>query len=176
MFVTKIDVKVKDEIMDTNVWPIILFYGNVIIVIFVFAALVDKGRLKELVPIGLFIAVENYTFDILGLHFGYWSYPLENPGYPEVPIISSIVYFPLLAMLFYQFLSKRVIKNAFLIGGFVVYNMIIEVLSIKTTDIFVYHKNMNLIIALIVYVSIYFVIIFVGYLYKKLDVIPNRRM
>lgn len=162
--------------MNTDIWPVILFYGNVIIVVIVFLILIDKSRLSELLPIGFFIAVENYTFEMLGLHFGYWSYPLDNPGYPEIIIISSLFYFPLIAMLFYQYLSKSIVKNILLIAGFVAYNMIIEIVTVTTTNIFLYKRNINLFMVLLIYISIYIIIIGFGYLYKKLITIGDRRM
>ncbi len=162
--------------MNADIWPVILFYGNVIIVIIVFLILIDKSRLSELLPIGFFIAVENYTFEMLGIHFGYWAYPLDNPGYPEIIIISSLAYFPLIAMLFYQYLSKSIVKNILLIAGFVAYNMIIEIITVTTTNIFIYKRNINLFKVLMIYISIYIIIIGFGYLYKKLITINDRRM
>ena len=100
--------------MSAEKWTFIFFYVNALILIIVFAILVDKKRLRELVPIGLFIAAENYTVETIGLYLKYWEYPLENPGYPEVVVISSLVYFPLIAMLFYQYLSKSIFKNVIL--------------------------------------------------------------
>ncbi|SHK04628.1 CBO0543 family protein [Paramaledivibacter caminithermalis] len=155
--------------MDKDIWSFIFYYGNVLILIVIFIALINKKRLKELIPIGLFIAVENYTVEIIGLSHGYWEYPLENPGYPEVIIISSLIYFPIITMLFYQFLSKNKVKNIILTILFVSLNMIIEVITLKTTKLFVYGKGMNLFIAFLMYISAYILIIIFGKYYNNLN-------
>lgn len=154
--------------MYKNLWAWIFFYGNIIVTLVVCCVLIDKKRLKDLVPVGLFIGVENYTVDMLGLYFGYWSYPLDNPGYPEIPIISSIIYFPIIAMIYYQYLSKNLGKNIILTSGFVMLNMIIEIITVKTTDIFIYHKGMNLFVAFLFYLMAYILIISFGRIYRKL--------
>ena len=162
----------KGGMMNTNLWTLIFFYGSLGITIVVFIILVDKKRLKELIPIGLFIGVENYTVETIGLYYGYWKYPLENPGYPEVIIISSIIFFPIIAMLFYQYLSSSWIKNSILIACFLTFNMIIEVISIKTTNLFVYGKGTNLLVAFLMYLGAYILIILFAHFYNNLD---NRR-
>ena len=113
--------------MDKETWTFIFFYGNALILVIAFAFLVDKKRLRDLIPIGLFIAAENYTVETIGLYLGYREYPLDTTGYPEVPIISSLIYFPIIAMLFYQYLSKNKLRNLLLIIVFVTANMIIEI-------------------------------------------------
>lgn len=153
--------------MDKETWTFIFFYGNALILAIAFAFLVDKKRLRDLIPIGLFIATENYTVETIGLYLKYWEYPLENPGYPEVPVISSLIYFPLIAMLFYQYLSDDKLKNLFLIAIFVTGNMIIEVISLKTTSLFIYGKGMNLFIAFLMYFSAYILIILFGWFYNN---------
>jgi len=155
--------------MDKNTWTSIFFYGNVLILAILFIIFVDKKRLKELIPIGLFIAVENYTAEIMGLYYGYWKYPLKNPGYPEVTIISSLIYFPFLAILFYQYLSKNKLKNIILTLSFITFNMIIEVITLKTTNLFVYGKTMNLFIAFLMYTGAYLLIMLFGNYYSNLN-------
>lgn len=154
--------------MDKETWTYIFFYGNILILIIGFIILVDKKRLRELIPIGLFIAVENYTVETIGLHLGYWKYPLENLGYPEVPIISSLIYFPIIAMLFYQYLSKNILRNILLISAFVTGNMIIEVISLETTTLFTYGQELNLFIAFLMYLGAYILIILFGWIYNGL--------
>ncbi len=154
--------------MDKETWTFIFFYGNVLILLIVFMVLVNKGRFKELIPIGLFIAVENYTVEITGLHLGHWKYPLDNPGYPEVTIISSLIYFPIIAMLFYQFLSKNKLKNILLISSFVSLNVIIEIITLKTTKLFVYGEKMNLFFAFLMYLGAYILIILFGNYYNRM--------
>ncbi len=154
--------------MDKETWTYIFFYGNILILIIGFIILVDKKRLRELIPIGLFIAVENYTVETIGLHLGYWKYPLESLGYPEVPIISSLIYFPIIAMLFYQYLSKNILRNILLIAAFVTGNMIIEVISLETTTLFTYGQELNLFIAFLMYLGAYILIILFGWIYNGL--------
>ncbi|MTI49625.1 CBO0543 family protein [Sporosalibacterium faouarense] len=154
--------------MDKNLWTFIFFYGNVIILIVVFLKIIDKKRLKELLPIGLMIAVENYTLEIVGLHLGYWEYPLKNPGYPEVSIISSLIYFPLIAMIYYQYISRDKVKNVIMTIGFIVANMIIESVTLFSTNLFVYKRNMNLFAALIIYTLAYVLIVSFGRVYRRL--------
>lgn len=154
--------------MDKEKWTFLFFYGNILVAIIVFIILVNKKRLKDLIPIGLFISVENYTVEAIGLHFKHWSYPLENPGYPEVPIISSLIYFPILAMLFYQYLSSNKLKTTFLIIFFVTFNMIIEIITLKTTNLFIYGEKMNLFIAFSMYLGAYFLIILFAHYYNNL--------
>jgi len=160
---------IEGEEMDKNLWTAIFFYGSVIILVIAFVVLVNKRRLKELIPIGLFIAAENYTLELIGLHYGYWNYPLESTGYPEVTIISSLVFFPVIAMLFYQYLSKNVVKNIILVVTFVTANMVIEIITLRTTNLFVYGKGMNLFVALLIYTMAYILIILFGKLLKELD-------
>ena len=153
--------------MNNEAWPIILYYLNVIILVIAFLFLVNKKMLKELIPVGLFIGIENYTVEILGLHYGFWKYPLDNPGYPEIIIISSLVYFPIIAMLFYQYITNSWKKNIMLIIGFVTANMIIEVITLKTTNIFVYKNGMSLMWALILYINAYILILLFRFFYRK---------
>lgn len=155
--------------MDIKTWSFLFYYGNVVILIIIFAALIGKKRFKELLPIGLFIAAENYTVEIIGLHYGYWKYPLESPGYPEVTVISSLIYFPIVAMLFYEFISKHNKKRITLISVFVAINMIIEIITLKTTKIFIYGKGMNLLIAFLMYTAAYILIIIFGNYYYNLN-------
>ncbi|WP_432405310.1 CBO0543 family protein [Wukongibacter sp. M2B1] len=154
--------------MNKETWTFIFFYGNVLILLIAFMALIKKDRLKELIPIGLFIAVENYTVELIGLHLGHWKYPLKNLGYPEITIISSLIYFPIIAMLFYQYLSVSRLKNILLILAFVSANMIIEILTLKTTSLFIYGKKMNLFIAFLMYIGAYILIIIFGNYYNHL--------
>ncbi|QZY54575.1 CBO0543 family protein [Crassaminicella profunda] len=153
--------------MNTILWTKIFFYGNIIVLLIIFIKFIHKERLQSLIPIGLFIAVENYTVEILGLHYKVWTYPLDNPGYPEVTIISSLIYFPIVAMLFYQYLSKDIFKNLLLILAFITCNMVIEIITLKTTRLFIYGKNMNLFIAFFMYLSAYMLIIIFQYFYHK---------
>lgn len=155
--------------MNKDTWTFIFFYGSVVIGVIIFIVLVNKKRLKELIPVGLLIAAENYTVETIGLHKKVWKYPLDNPGYPEVVIISSLIYFPLLAMIFYQYLTKNTLKNIFLICGFVIFNMIIEIITLKTTNLFVYGENMNLFIAALMYTGAYILIILFRHFYTKLS-------
>lgn len=155
--------------MDIKTWSLLFYYGNVLIVMIIFVAAISKKKFKELLPIGLFIAAENYTIEIIGLHYGYWKYPLENPGYPEITIISSLIYFPIVAMLFYKFLSKSIKKNIILISIFVTLNMIIEITTLKTTKIFIYGENMNIFYALLMYIAAYILIILFGNYYYNLN-------
>ncbi|SKC85490.1 CBO0543 family protein [Maledivibacter halophilus] len=155
--------------MDIKTWSLLFYYGNVLILMIIFIAVISKKKLKELLPIGLFIAAENYTIEIIGLHYGYWKYPLENPGYPEITIISSLIYFPIVAMLFYKFLSKSIKKNIILISIFVTLNMIIEIITLKTTRIFIYGENMNIFYALLMYIAAYILIILFGNYYYNLN-------
>tara|TARA_B100000965_G_scaffold364633_1_gene348436 strand:- start:956 stop:1438 length:483 start_codon:yes stop_codon:yes gene_type:complete len=153
--------------MDKETWTFIFFYGNALILVIAFAFLVDKKRLRDLIPIGLFIAAENYTVETIGLYLGYWEYPLDTTGYPEVPIISSLIYFPIIAMLFYQYLSKNKLRNLLLIIVFVTANMIIEIITLKTTSLFIYGKGMNLFIAFLMYFSAYILIILFSWFYNN---------
>ncbi len=145
--------------MSKNQWTFIFFYGSVFLTILIFIKIIDKKRLKELIPIGLFIAAENYTVEILGLHLGYWRYPLESPGYPEVTIISSIIFFPLIAMIFAQYITNDFFKDLRLVIFFTSLNMIIEIVTLKTTSLFVYERGLNLFVALLMYLSAYILII-----------------
>lgn len=154
--------------MNIYTWTGTFFYGNIIILLIIFLILIDKKRLKALIPVGLFIGVENYTAEMLGLYWGYWEYPLKTPGYPEVTIISSLIYFPIIAMLFCQYLSNSKMKNIILIGFFVTCNMIIEIITLKTTKLFIYKRGMNLLIALIMYIGAYVLIILFRYFYSRL--------
>ncbi len=154
--------------MDKSMWTLLFYYGNVIIVIIAFVILIDRKKLGKLIPIGLFIAAENYTVETIGLHLGYWEYPLKNPGYPEIVVISSLIYFPFIAMLFYQYISKNRMKNIILIACFLAYNMIIEIISLKTTSIFIYHRGTNLLTAFLMYLGAYIVIILFGNYYNRL--------
>jgi hypothetical protein len=72
-------------------------------------------------------------------------------------------------MLFYQFLSKNKVKNIILTILFVSLNMIIEVITLKTTKLFVYGKGMNLFIAFLMYISAYILIIIFGKYYNNLN-------
>lgn len=155
--------------MDKNTWTGIFFYGNIIILIIVFFILIDRKRLKELIPIGLFIGLENYTVEILGLHYNIWKYPLNSPGYPEVTIISSLIYFPIMSVIFAQYLSKNKKKNLLLIIFFVSLNMIIEIITLKTTNLFIYGEKMNLYIASFMYLSAYLLIILFKKFYENLN-------
>ncbi|WP_432661819.1 CBO0543 family protein [Wukongibacter baidiensis] len=159
--------------MDKETWTFIFFYGNVLILLIAFMVLVNKGRFKELIPIGLFIAVENYTVEIIGLHYGHWKYPLENPGYPEVTIISSLIYFPIIAMLFYQYLSGNKLKDMLLITCFVSANMIIEIITLKTTTLFTYGEKMNLFFAFLMYLGAYILIILFGNYFNHLHTLKR---
>ncbi|MCT4618863.1 MAG: hypothetical protein N4A62_05690 [Marinisporobacter sp.] len=153
--------------MNIILWTRLFFYGNVILLLIIFFKFIHKERLHQLIPIGLFIAVENYTVEIIGLHYKIWKYPLDNPGYPEVIIISSLFYFPIVAMFFYQYLSESIPKTILLILTFVGSNMIIEIITLKTTRLFVYGKNMNLLIAFFMYLFAYILIILFQYFYHK---------
>lgn len=150
--------------MDQKVWPIVFFYGSILITIVLFLILADRKKIKHLIPVGLLIAAEHYTVEVIGLHYDVWDYPLPYVGYPEVVILSSLVYFPVFAMLFYQYLTENVFKNILLIAIFVSINMAVEVITLKTTDIFVYGKNMNLVIALFMYIFAYVLVM----IFKKL--------
>ncbi|TCO74963.1 CBO0543 family protein [Marinisporobacter balticus] len=161
--------------MNKVTWTGIFFYGNIIILIILLFILLDKRRLKELIPIALFISIENYTVEILGLHYHIWKYPLENPGYPEVTILSSLIYFPIVAMLFSQYLSKNIKKNILLIILFVSMNMIIEVITLKTSYLFIYGEKMNLWIAFFMYLSAYLLIILFKHFYEKLNLRMEKR-
>lgn len=160
--------------MDKNAWTLVFYYGNVLVLSTFFVILVNRKRLKELIPIGLFIAVENYTVEIIGLYYGYWKYPLKNIGYPEVSIISSLIYFPFLAILFYQYLSKNKFKNVILTLCFIAFNMIIEIITLKTTKLFVYGRRMNLFIAFLMYAGAYLLIILFGNYYNNLYTVKER--
>ncbi len=155
------------ENLNQDIWTSLFFYTNVLILIIIFLLLVKKDQLKELLTVGLFVATENYTVETLGLHYGFWHYTFNNPGYPEVVVISSLIYFPILGMLFYQYLPSK--NNILLIAVFVSYNMLIEIVSLKTTSLFVYGKYINIYIAFIMYLSIYIVLILFKKLYTKLD-------
>lgn len=154
--------------MTKEIWTLIFFYGNISILLIIFLVFVNKERLKDLIPIGLLIAAENYTIEVIGLHFGYWEYPLESLNYPEVLVISSLIYFPILAMLFFQYLSKNTIKNVFLITFFLSLNMIVEIITLKTTLLFIYGEKMNLFIAFLMYLGAYILIILFGNFYNNL--------
>lgn len=160
--------------MDIHIWTSIFYYGNIVVLLIIFLMLIDKRRLKELIPIALFIAVENYTIEIMGLYWGYWEYTLENPGYPEVTIISSIIYFPIISILFYQYLSDNKLRNIILTVCFVAYNMIIEVITLETTKLFIYIKGMNLFIAFVMYTSGYILIMLFKYFYSRLQSIDTQ--
>jgi len=154
--------------LNNTLWTHFLFYGSIFLTIIIFIKLIDKERLYELLPIGLFIAVENYTLDIIGLQLGYWKYPLESPGYPEVTILSSLIFFPLIAMIFAQYLSKNLIQDIKLIAMFVTLSMVIEIISIKTTRLFVYQRGFNLFIAFLIYLIAYILIILFQGFYTNL--------
>ena len=153
--------------MNNETWSILFYYFNVLVLVIAFLFLVNKKMLKELIPVGLFIGIENYTVEILGLHYGFWKYPLASPGYPEIVIISSLIYFPIIAMLFYQYITNSWRKNAGLIIGFVTANMIVEVVTLKTTNIFIYQNGMSLLWALILYINAYILILLFRFLYRK---------
>ncbi|MCT4605156.1 MAG: hypothetical protein N4A64_03480 [Marinisporobacter sp.] len=154
--------------MDKILWTGVFFYVNVILLLITFFILLDKKKLKELLPIGLFIAALNYTVEIVGLHYEIWKYPLASPGYPEVTIISSLIYFPIVAILFSQYLGNTIQKNILLIIFFVSVNMVIEIITLKTTLLFVYSEKMNLWIALFMYLSAYLLIILFKHFYENL--------
>ena len=154
--------------MDTNTWAFIFFYGNIFIVLIVFLTRIDKSRIKELITIGMLSGLINYTVEIIGVHYEFWYYPLTHLGYPKITVISSLLYFPALAMLFYQYLSQSLIKNIFLVAGFVGYNMIIEIITLTTTRLFIYGRFLNLFIAFTMYLSTYIFIILFRYIYKQI--------
>lgn len=148
---------VKGDEMDKQIFAPMFYYGSMIAFIIAFIYLSDKKRLKELFVLGLLIAVENYTVEIILLHLGYYSYPLSFPGYPQILIISSVIIFPIMGMLYYQYLSDNMIKNIYLTIIFVSINMSSEVTGLYL-NLFIYQKGLTLFGVFCMYLSIYILI------------------
>ena len=144
----------------------IFYYGSIVILSICFIWLSDKKRLKELLVLGLVVAVENYTLEVIFLHRGYYSYIYDSPGYPEVMILSSLIIFPVLGMFYYQYLGKGFLRNILLTAGFVAFNMVSEVISLKL-NLFVYQKGLNLMIVFFMYLIVYLLIMAYYYLAGK---------
>lgn len=155
--------------MDRVSWTKIWFYGSILITVIVCFILLHKKRIKELLPVGLFIATVNYTVEALGLHFKLWHYPLSNPGYVHIVILSSLVYFPMISMLFAQYLTHRLKRNILLLLLFLGLNIINEVITLKTTDLFIYGEKMNLFITSLLYLAAYLSIVVFLCIYNKLS-------
>ena len=127
-------------------------------------------KLKEVLFVGLIISSENYTLETIMLYLGYYIYPYSFPGYPDVVILSSIFFFPILGMLYYQYLSGDIAKNLFITLLFLFVNMISELIGLYT-KLFIYKKGLNIGIAFLLYLGSYLFIFILKQTNKKFNFI-----